>query len=191
MKASNALGFTLIELMVTIMVMAITLTLAVPSFQQAINSNRVITQANDLLASLSSARSEAVKRGFQVTVCKANIAANPNQCDTTVNWESGWIVFVDQNVIGKIDGVAPNSDAILTVHGGLPVGYTLRSGGTFTNWVAYLPSSYSKGSGGLPSDTFRLCPPAPTLAEAKAQARSIVLNAAGRPRVSKGTTACP
>ena len=59
----NASGFTLIELLVTVAVIAIVLTIGVPSFQQVIMTNRMATQANDLLGSMNLARSEAVKRG--------------------------------------------------------------------------------------------------------------------------------
>jgi len=191
MKSSHPKGFTVIELMVTVMVMSITVMIAAPGLKQTIQNNRVTTQANELLAALNYARSEAVKRGVQVTVCKANLAANPGQCDKNANvfWESGKIVFVDQNTLGVIDagGGGAGADTILRVYSGMPSGYTLRSGATFANWIAYLPSGASQGSSGLSNDTFRMCPPNHDVK----QARSIVLNAAGRPMVSKGATQCP
>jgi type IV fimbrial biogenesis protein FimT len=61
-------GFTLLELMVTIAVVAIMATIAVPSFRDLIQNNRVTTQTNELVTALNFARTEAVKRGRAVGV---------------------------------------------------------------------------------------------------------------------------
>ena len=61
-------GFTLIELMVTVAVAAILLTVGVPSFQYILQSSRVSTQTNELVTGLSTARSEAIRRNQEVTV---------------------------------------------------------------------------------------------------------------------------
>jgi type IV fimbrial biogenesis protein FimT len=61
-------GFTLIELMLTLLVMAIVLTLAVPSFTGIIRNTRATTDVNTLVSALQLARSEAVKRGTEVSV---------------------------------------------------------------------------------------------------------------------------
>ena len=66
MNANN--GFTLIELMVTVAVLAIVLSLGVPSYRALIINNRLTAQANALVASINLARSEAIKRGVRVWV---------------------------------------------------------------------------------------------------------------------------
>lgn len=64
----NARGFTLVELMITLTIMVLVLTLAVPSFQRLFENNRTTTQANELIASINLARSEAIRIGANVSV---------------------------------------------------------------------------------------------------------------------------
>jgi type IV fimbrial biogenesis protein FimT len=68
-------GFTLIELMITVAILAILLGIGVPSFVDFIRNNRASTQANELATALNLARSEAVKRGLPVTL-RSPVAPN-------------------------------------------------------------------------------------------------------------------
>ena len=86
-------GFTMIELLITITIAVILLTIAAPSFQSFIAQNRVESASNQLLASFAYARSEAIKRGARITVCKSSDAAN---CGGA-GWEEGWIIFLDSD----------------------------------------------------------------------------------------------
>lgn len=65
-------GFTLVELMVTVAILAIILGIAFPNMRELIINGRITTQTNELISSLSLARSEAIKRGLDVSVCAAN-----------------------------------------------------------------------------------------------------------------------
>ena len=96
MKKQLSKGFTIIELMVTIVVLAILLSVAVPSFWNVIQSNRVTAQANELVTALNFARSEAVKRGEIVSLCATNQADTP-ACATSGSdsWSDGWLVFLN------------------------------------------------------------------------------------------------
>ncbi|WP_426664593.1 GspH/FimT family pseudopilin [Rhodanobacter aciditrophus] len=87
----NARGFTLIELMVTLAVLAILTMIAVPSFRDTIRRNRVNSASNALLADLGYARAEAIDRGQTVTMCPS---ANGTSCTSSgTAWGSGWMVY--------------------------------------------------------------------------------------------------
>ena len=94
-------GFTLLELMITITVLGILLGLAVPSFREAIQNNRIVSQNNEFITALNYARSEAIRRSDTVSVCSS---ANGTSCSTTTNWSTGWITFVDLNGDGNLNG---------------------------------------------------------------------------------------
>ncbi|QSA96724.1 GspH/FimT family pseudopilin [Methylococcus sp. EFPC2] len=171
-------GFTLIELMVTLAVAAIILSLGVPGFQEVIRNNRLTTRANDVVTALNLARSEAIKRGVQVTVCKSNTTASSPVCATSGSWAQGWLVFVDQNKPSGTNGTLDAGDEILRIFPPLS-GATMTAGSHVDDWIAYLPNGFAQGSGGVVNDTFGLCM-AP-------KAKNIVVSSTGRARVEAGT----
>jgi type IV fimbrial biogenesis protein FimT len=84
-------GFTLIELMVTLAVATILLTVALPNFQTFIKRNALTARTNNFIADLHFARSEAAKRGGDVSVCPSS---NGTTCDTSAaNWKNGWSII--------------------------------------------------------------------------------------------------
>ena len=95
-------GFTAIELMVTVAIMAVLMALAAPSFTPLIEGWRVRQAAEQLQSSLYYARSEAIKRGGQVVVEK--LPNNTNGCTTASTdaaWGCGWTVCHDLNRNGR------------------------------------------------------------------------------------------
>lgn len=104
-------GFTLVEVMVTLSVLAILAALALPSFQGTIRSNRVTTENNQLLAALNYARTEAIKTRAIAEVCPSGDGAT---CD--VDWNKGWIVWSD---IDR-DGTLTDASEVLRYQTGNP-----------------------------------------------------------------------
>lgn len=187
----NMKGFTLVEVIVTIVVAGILLLVAVPSFRDVLKNSTLTSEANALVSTFNFARSEAVKRGTPVTVCRSSDSTSADNPATPVpscttsspGWESGWIVFVDNDN----DGTRDANEQLLRIHEPLPGKLTLRSGANVQNYLSYQANGTSRGNTGLTNDTFRLCDDRGT-----ASAYSIVINQTGRVRVSKTPPAsCP
>ncbi|MBU1960774.1 MAG: GspH/FimT family pseudopilin [Gammaproteobacteria bacterium] len=93
----------MVELMVTLVVAAILLSIAIPSFRALIQNNKSVAQTNQLVAALNHARSEALKRHARVVVCAMN--SGQTDCDgASTNWgQNGWMAFADTNGNGSYD----------------------------------------------------------------------------------------
>jgi type IV fimbrial biogenesis protein FimT len=91
-KITTYSGFTLVELMITVVIASILMGLAAPSFVNFVKNNRLSSQANGLMADLAFTRSEAVKRGANITICRASdpFAACTGSAGP---WSTGWIVI--------------------------------------------------------------------------------------------------
>ena len=91
-------GFTLIELMMTLSIAAILLTVAVPSYITFTKNSRITAQTNKLVSAISMARGEASKRGTRVVMCRSDEVgeADPD-CSgnggTSRDWSNGWLLF--------------------------------------------------------------------------------------------------
>ncbi|CDH45104.1 GspH/FimT family pseudopilin [Candidatus Contendibacter odensensis] len=167
-------GFTLIELIITVAIVAIVLAIGVPSFQGMIRDNRLATQVNELVTAMNLARSEAIKRGRRVTLCKSADGAN---CATSGGYQQGWIVFVDPNDNAVVDV----GEQVLRVKAAMEGNLTLTGNSTVQSYISYVAGGMSQlVTGGFQAGTLTLC--------ATPKARSIIINSLGRARLAE--TSC-
>ena len=102
-------GFTIIELMVTLVVLAIVLAIAIPNFSRQVINNNSLALGEEFIAALNFARAEAVKRARSVSICAS---ANSTACGNAANWSDGFIVFTDK---AAETASSPEIDVILQV----------------------------------------------------------------------------
>ncbi len=151
-------GLTLIELMVGLSVLAIAMALSAPQFGQWGRSTRAVTQGADIQNALAYARSESLRRGVRVAICRtaAPRAANPS-CSDTASWAEGWLVFVDNvQVTGNTAGAVDGTDTVLRIGDALS-GATVDVTGNLGAWVAYSPQGLIRTAGGPANGSLRVC----------------------------------
>ncbi len=167
----TARGFTLIELMVTVTVIAILALIAAPSFNEAILSNKLAGYSNNFVASAQLARSEAIKRNTPVVLCRS---ADGQTCATSGTWQQGWIVMCKYKPaepgICATDGT---DNLVISVQQALPADYRLSA----DNYAL----TFKPVGGGATSAALTLCRAAPS---AGSQERTIGVSFSGRPSVT-------
>lgn len=169
----RARGLTLIELMVTLSVLAILMVVAIPSFQSMIASSSLSTASNDLLTTFAQARSNAIRRGARVTVCKS---ADGAQCTTTGNWEQGWIMFNDDDH-STASATVDTGETITFAAPALTNGLVIKGN---LDYVSYAADGQSKlMSGGFLAGKMRVCSTVASMSNDK-RARNLVLSGTGR-----------
>jgi type IV fimbrial biogenesis protein FimT len=144
-------GFTMMELLVTMAILAVLLVIGVPSYRFIMNSYRMSAEANGLLGDLQFARAEAIKEGQWVSVC---VSANGTTCSGATTWASGWIVFPNNSTNTL---TTPAVGTVLRVQNA----FTGRIPDTFTpnqavSILSYNREGFATTSAGFPNTLFTL-----------------------------------
>ncbi len=115
-RVARSLGFTMVELMVVVALVAVVSAIAIPNFQNLIARSNIASQINEFVATLHLAKSTAMQRGRYVTICRttddtlavpvcngASIpAASGAPARLQENWATGWAIFVEEDAAGSL-----------------------------------------------------------------------------------------
>jgi type IV fimbrial biogenesis protein FimT len=170
---SKQRGFTLLELMTTISVVALLVSIGLPSMTSVVRSNRIVADTNELVATIYMARSEAMNDVVQVTICKSSDQVN---CDNGASWQDGWIVFADTDE-DEVRDLLGTPETLIYAHEKLSGSNTLQSA-SFGNWIAFRPNGMAIGSTAN-AGVFSLCH------SGSSYGRDISVNRTGSPSVAQ------
>jgi len=168
----NPRGFTLVELLMTLAVLAILTACAAPAFGNLISSTGARASRSNLIAALNTARIFAASKTAQVVVCPS---ADGQYCGHTTEWQHGWLVFVDSDR----NDVRDAGEELLAVGERQPEGVAILSTEGRTH-VDYRPDGSATGS----NVSFTVCD-----RRGAGAASALVINNAGRVRTGEPTAA--
>lgn len=166
MDKIRSAGFTLLELMASLAIIAILAAMAAPSMALAWQRANTLQALHAATSSLALARSLAVSRGHPVTLCPSNDGAS---CTGGLDWSAGWIVFLDPQRSPQPGSQAHVVEAVTAIRGNL----ALRSTAGRTR-IRYLPHGWASGS----NASLHVC----TLDSDPVLLASIIITNAGRVR---------
>ena len=175
---SPSSGFSLIELTIALAIFALLVGLGLPSYRDWIASRQLANHAEFLVETLNLARSEAVKRGTRVNVCKS---IDGKQCAASGGWSAGWIMFEDDN----LDGSLESAESLIRREGPPGNGITVTANRPLDNYVSYTTFGYARLlNGALQMGTFVVC-------KSGQKAIYVVLANSGRVRIDRTGVPCP
>lgn len=173
-----AAAFTLIESVAGLAIVAVLGALAAPLFRDWIAAYQLANHARHIAETMAIARTEAVRRGHRVGLCKST---NRRQCDDGAVWDAGFVVFVDPNRSGHVDADA----TVIGIGSPAPPGITIHANRPLEDYVSYTSLGNARMlSGALQMGTFTVC-------RSGFKALNVVLANSGRVRVEKTSERCP
>lgn len=204
MHRSGTNGFTLIELMITLMVAALLLAWGVPTFQNFINRTTLTSETNNWVGVINFARNEAITRGERVTVCRRE---DPELCDGTSNcqcgvgysggssppnYHSGYLIFTSTGNSGTLNFVAANNELIRTGRAQSDK-VTIQGNGQANNAFSFMPNGMlAEDDQGPPTARHIICVVANTAdvsgtaeSTTTVPGRAVIISGTGRPRVAE------
>ena len=194
---SHLRGFTMVELMVTVGTSLILLSVAAPDFSAFIQNNRVKTATADLVSAIHTARTEAIKRGSAIILCRtgnpdsdpASLGCQANLPDGTPNgekdWSAGWIMYSKPSYSGSGGGANYDNTtdgAPLMVGNPSASGVTVNSNAAGNRWLTFFGDGTLNETG---SATYAVCDD-----RGVSEGRLITIPIVGRPRVSQSPASC-
>jgi len=166
-----SLGFTLIELTITITIIAILTAVALPSFSNLLANSKVSNISHQLQTSLNMARNHAIMNQYNVIVCPAS-NKQLNECRSTyasnTNWQHGWLIYQDDNNNNELDA----ADQLLHVFKSNGAAVVFNQQGR----LRFFPDGSARSAG------FYIC------SDNSARMRHIYLLYSGRSRVDQNLT---
>lgn len=163
-------GFTLLELMITVAVMAVLLGLAMPSMRDFILASQTTSQFNNMMGNLNMARAEAAKSGNSVRVSAVD-----------GDWNSGWQIATDRNRNAAIDADQGDLQLMLANGANRDFNWQVQAGGANTLVFYFEPSGRLAGNQALTLELRR-----PDNAEHPERCKRILVDPSGRAEGQKG-----
>lgn len=165
-------GFTLIELLISLPVLMVVLAISIPAAARWNHHFRAVALANSVLSDLQLARSESIRRGVPVVVCKR---AGEN-CVQSGGWHQGWMVFADANNNAARD----SGEEVIRVADPVPAGWKVLGNTPVRSYISFHPLGQTQLiSGAFQAGTILICN-----ASASKSVRRVIINSRGRPRVT-------
>jgi len=147
MEKRTQAGFTLYELLITVLIVGVVLTLGIPNLSEFTRNSRITTTANDLHAAFQVARSEAARGKTNITICASDNSMTA-AADCQGNWEDGFIIFVDDN--GDL-ARAGATESVLRAHPQIAQGVSIAVANDAT-FFSYASTGLGRGNvGGAPA----------------------------------------
>jgi type IV fimbrial biogenesis protein FimT len=158
-------GLTLVELLFTLLILALLLGIGIPSFSSQIQSTQTRTSAFQLLEAVNSTRTLAISQGHRATMRHKG------------DWNGGWQIFVDSNDNGLLD----EGERLISEADRLK-GVQITGNTPLRQYVSFIPNGESRhigqaDSGAFQAGTFNICP------ETGGAGYKLVLARSGRARI--------
>lgn len=172
-------GVTLIEAMVVVVIIAILAGIAAPDLRRMFEDLRVSNATNEFTSAINLARTEAIKKGRLVTICRsANAESDAPSCSAGSDWNVGWLVFVESSSTANVSTYEAGED--LLARRGLFTGGITAQMTTANAWMTFNSTGEPVGMANM-AINFNY--------EGK-HARQICMSRSGRVRVIKDAVAC-